>query len=65
MEELTIKQKEALEYKNKETIFYNIDIKTDYELLRKVTKVRQDKLTYFINLYITDNNMLIITKYIQ
>lgn len=46
-------------------MYYNIDIKTKYELIRKVSKVSQDKIAYYISLYINDENQLIITKYIQ
>lgn len=50
-------------------MYYNIDIKSKGSLInqivRKVSKVTEEKLQYFINLYITDENQIIITKYIQ
>lgn len=46
-------------------MYYNIDIKTTNEIVRKVSKVTFAKLAYFIELYITDENKIIITKYQQ
>jgi hypothetical protein len=43
-------------------MYYNIDIKFNGQLIRKVTKVNKEMLSYWINQYITDDNEIIITS---
>lgn len=47
-------------------MYYNLDIKTGGAfpyITRKVTKVSEGNLEYYIKLYLTDDNEVIITKY--
>lgn len=50
-------------------MYYNISIKykigNTYQVDRKVSKVKEEKLIYFINLYLTNENEIIITEYNQ